>query len=89
MQWIPSKALREAKEYKQELDTYLREMIEERRKGIDLGEERPDLLSSLVKANNAEIKEKSESGFKEETMNLDELSGNLFMFLVAGHETSE
>ena len=107
--WLPLQKLKQAKRYKAELDRYMTEIVDERRKALAQGqdEERRDLLSALVKANDAllleEEKERGAAGSssektgsdtddmmarKSEVMDQDELGGNLFIFLVAGHETS-
>lgn len=52
-------------------------MIEQRR--VDLSEERHDLFTALLKVN--EVSTKDEGKLAEE-----ELLGNIFIFLLAGHE---
>lgn len=106
--WLPLQKLKQAKLYKAELDRYMTEIVDERRKALAQGqdEERRDLLSALVKANDAllleEEKERGAAALgsekmgsdtdsmarKSEVMDQDEIGGNLFIFLVAGHETS-
>ncbi|KAH8834989.1 cytochrome P450 [Flagelloscypha sp. PMI_526] len=65
-----------------ELQRYILEMIEARR-ASEFKEERYDLLSGLLDANEDENKEGD--GVK---LTLEELTGNIFIFLIAGHETS-
>ncbi|TFK26968.1 cytochrome P450 [Coprinopsis marcescibilis] len=61
-----------------ELELYMKEMIEERIKSEKV--ERHDLLSALVDSNISE-----DGG---QVMTEDELMGNIFIFLLAGHETT-
>ncbi|KAF5351015.1 hypothetical protein D9756_008377 [Leucocoprinus leucothites] len=58
-----------------ELRTFMTEMIEDRMKSEKV--ERDDLLSSLLDASN-----------DGEGLSTDELIGNIFIFLIAGHETT-
>ena len=91
MSWLPLQKFNEAKVYKAELDSWMSEIVRERRTALSNGEEKKDLLSALVKANDAlrdaEAKDAT-IGVKSEVMDEDELIGNLFIFLIAGHETS-
>jgi len=92
LKWLPVKKLDQAKLYKSELDSYMHEMVHNRRKELSLGEEQKDLLSTLVKAS-AALKLEAEasdtaSAAKVEAMDDEELIGNMFIFLLAGHETS-
>ncbi|KAK7457059.1 hypothetical protein VKT23_010361 [Stygiomarasmius scandens] len=64
-----------------ELDQYMMEMIANRR-NAEKKEERYDLFSSLLDAND----EESPDG--EAKLTERELIGNIFIFLVAGHETT-
>ncbi|KAI3614982.1 cytochrome p450 [Moniliophthora roreri] len=63
-----------------ELDQYMTEMIAHRRNTSAEKEERHDLLSSLLGAN--------EDTASEEPLTERELIGNIFIFLLAGHETT-
>ncbi|KAH8834966.1 cytochrome P450 [Flagelloscypha sp. PMI_526] len=65
-----------------ELNLYILDMIKKRR-SAEVKEERYDLLSGLLDANEEESK--SAHGAK---LTLTELIGNIFIFLIAGHETS-
>lgn len=98
--WLPLKKFKQAKELKAELDQWLDEIVQERRKALQMGEEKKDLLYNLVKANDALQAQQAliEKGpyeqavngkIKSEMLDPDELAGNLFIFLIAGHETSE
>ena len=93
LSWLPLHKFTEAKIYKAELDSWMSEIVRERRSSLANGEERKDLLSALVQANDAlRIAEAKEAGIgagtKSEVMDEDELIGNMFIFLIAGHETS-
>ncbi|PCH40910.1 cytochrome P450 [Wolfiporia cocos MD-104 SS10] len=61
-----------------ELERYMFEMIEARR-NAEKREERYDLFSSLLDANSSE---------SEGALTDSELMGNIFVFLIAGHETT-
>ncbi|KAI0346715.1 cytochrome P450 [Trametopsis cervina] len=77
----PTKHIREIRTSFDELEKYLLEMIQERRHA-ETKEERYDLFSSLLDANDAE----SDNG--EQNLTDSELIGNLFIYLLAGHETT-
>ncbi|KAG6903010.1 hypothetical protein C0995_007443 [Termitomyces sp. Mi166 len=62
-----------------ELERYMTEMIQERQAG-EKKETRYDLFSSLLDANDADS--------DEAKLSVSELIGNIFIFLVAGHETT-
>lgn len=91
--WIPFGRIRHVMAIKAELDLWLNEIVEERRKSHMMGEERKDLLYNLVKANELErtasVNIQEDNGLKSNTRILtpQELNGNLFIFLLAGHET--
>ncbi|KAK7453323.1 hypothetical protein VKT23_012002 [Stygiomarasmius scandens] len=77
------------------LTDYLHGLIETRRKeGYDDSvESRADLFSNLLKANEADEDEEFSSGISKPSkpappLNDAELIGNIFVFLLAGHETS-
>ncbi|PPQ80143.1 hypothetical protein CVT25_001442 [Psilocybe cyanescens] len=61
-----------------ELHLYMKKMVRERQN--DEKVERDDLLSSLLAANDHDL--------DGSTLSEDELIGNIFIFLVAGHETT-
>lgn len=94
LDWLPLKPVREMVTAFDELEKYIQSMIKEKR-GALLGEktadnedanadlkfelnERQDLFSKLVKA--------SLSG--EEPLTDEELQGNIYIYLLAGHETT-
>ncbi|KAG1822549.1 cytochrome P450 [Suillus subaureus] len=76
-----TKRFRRARLAFDELHQYLKEMIHERR-GSQY-EDNNDLLSSLLSANDGDNLSKSEVKLSD-----SELIGNIFIFLVAGHETT-
>ncbi|KAI0656897.1 cytochrome P450 [Cubamyces menziesii] len=63
-----------------ELDAYLKEMVQNRR-SAEVKEERHDLFTSLLDANEDETDH-------EAKLTDSELFGNIFIFLVAGYETT-
>ncbi|EIW55340.1 cytochrome P450 [Trametes versicolor FP-101664 SS1] len=63
-----------------ELSRYLDEMVQERRTSTN-NEERYDLFSSLLEANEAQLEGDTKLSDKA-------LLGNVFLFLVAGHDTT-
>ncbi|KAF8070554.1 cytochrome P450 [Lyophyllum atratum] len=73
-----TKRLRDVKLAFEELERYMSEMIRERQHSKN--EQRYDLFSSLLDANDID------SG--EAKLTVSELIGNIFIFLVAGHETT-
>ncbi|KIK42697.1 hypothetical protein CY34DRAFT_83093 [Suillus luteus UH-Slu-Lm8-n1] len=76
-----TKRLRRARLAFDELHQYLKEMIHERQESQQ--EDNHDLLSSLLSANDDENLSKGEVKLSN-----SELIGNIFIFLVAGHETT-
>jgi len=72
---------RKGKQSLKELRSYMTEMIQERRNG-QIKEDRSDLFSALLEDTN-----ESESE-KEEHLTDEEMMGDIFIFLIAGHETS-
>ncbi|KAJ8092148.1 hypothetical protein PM082_023972 [Marasmius tenuissimus] len=86
-EWIPSitESLGRVRVAFLEMKMYMQEIIEQRSGGREGhgGEviERDDLFSNLIKANEG-------FGYAGETLSDDELMGNVFAFLLAGHETS-
>jgi len=63
-----------------ELKQYMLEMVEARRTSSE-AEQRYDLFSGLLNAS-------QDDSDKESALNDDELMGNMFIFLLAGHETT-
>ncbi|KAG2123324.1 cytochrome P450 [Suillus cothurnatus] len=77
-----TKRFRRARLAFDELHRYLTEMIHERQ-GSQHDEDNNDLLSSLLSANDDDNLSKGEVKLSD-----SELIGNIFIFLVAGHETT-
>ena len=82
--WLLPQTLKELQVATDEYKSYLVESIEEERGAAQKGEKTDNLLSTLVRANEAA---KNEDGGKM-VLNNDELYGNLFMFNMAGYETT-
>ncbi|TFK19317.1 614/534 cytochrome P450 [Coprinopsis marcescibilis] len=78
MSWTPR--LRKTKLAFKELGAYMTEMIEERIRSPDVS--RDDLFSNLIVSNSGDDKH----GLGK--LDVKEITGNLFVFLVAGHETT-
>ncbi|TFY53671.1 hypothetical protein EVJ58_g9325 [Rhodofomes roseus] len=76
----PSKRLRDFWQAYVDLENYMRAMID-RRRGSEKKEERYDLFSSLLDAN-------EEEGDGTAKLSDGELMGNIFIYLIAGHETT-
>lgn len=68
-------------EYFNVLEAEMRSMIDQRRAERETGVERQDLLSRLLYANDTEEKE-------SKRLSTEELIGDLFLFMFAGHETA-
>ncbi|KAF9451960.1 cytochrome P450 [Macrolepiota fuliginosa MF-IS2] len=75
---IPHPRLKKIKLATEELRVYMREMIRDRQ--ASEVEDKHDLFSSLIHANKEELEGAS--------LTEEELMGNIFIFLVAGHETT-
>ncbi|KAK4705780.1 7SK snRNA methylphosphate capping enzyme, partial [Phenoliferia sp. Uapishka_3] len=95
---LPIQRLRHVDECYREFGLYIRESIAERRKLASDPREseagRKDLLGALLYASNLE-KDEDGDGVgdntdekKRATLSDDELMGNMYLFLVAGHETT-
>ncbi|KAI0940039.1 hypothetical protein AcV5_001254 [Taiwanofungus camphoratus] len=80
LDWGITKRLKNFNVAYQELERYMEEMIQTR-KGAEKKEERYDLFSSLLDANEDELDGKTK-------LSDSELMGNIFIFLIAGHETT-
>ncbi|KZT71520.1 cytochrome P450 [Daedalea quercina L-15889] len=76
----PTKRLRDFWAAYVDLEKYMQDMIDAR-KGSEKKEERYDLFSSLLDAN-------EEEGDGAAKLSDDELMGNIFIYLIAGHETT-
>nr|BAL05139.1 cytochrome P450 [Phanerodontia chrysosporium] len=75
----PSQYIREVRDAFREMEAYMREMVTENM--LDDTKSRRDLFSSLVHAG-------QDSPGQEALLTDAELLGNVFMFLLAGHETA-
>ncbi|OBZ67576.1 hypothetical protein A0H81_12405 [Grifola frondosa] len=80
LNWGPTETIRRFKLAYDNLERYMAEMVQAR-KTAEKKEERYDLFSSLLDAN----EEESEGQMK---LSDSELIGNIFIFLIAGHETT-
>lgn len=100
LEHLPLAHFRRAREVKAELTQWINEIVDQRREALRLGEERKDLLFNLIKANDElqaqqqDLLEKenidhTNGKAKSEAMDPRELAGNIFVFFLAGHETSE
>lgn len=85
MNYSPVKAHRKAGEAYKELDLYLKEMVQEKRKEIeDHTSQGGDLISALIHAKESEEKSaKGRPGLTEQ-----EIIGNTFMLVFTGHATT-
>lgn len=81
-EWAPTEKIREARDGFAEFRSYLVEMINDRKSSRGKDDGRRDLLSNLLTAN----EEFSEGG--EQRLGEAELIGDMFVFYLAGHETS-
>ncbi|OSX59381.1 hypothetical protein POSPLADRAFT_1059568 [Postia placenta MAD-698-R-SB12] len=80
VEWAPIPRIRAFRTAYTELERYMIEMIEERR-GSEKKEQRYDLFTSLLDAN-----EEESDGITK--LSDSEVMGNIFVFLIAGHETT-
>ncbi|OBZ67577.1 hypothetical protein A0H81_12404 [Grifola frondosa] len=80
LNWGPTETIRHFKLAYDNLERYMVEMVQARKTG-EKKEERYDLFSNLLDAN----EEESEGQAK---LSDGELIGNIFIFLIAGHETT-
>ena len=80
---LPVKYLRDTEEGYEEFGRYMHELLDRER---NLGKESDgrNLLSALVKHSAAEAGDGTEQGFLDD----QEIIGNTFIFLIAGHETT-
>jgi cytochrome P450 len=76
---LPIKPLRAAAEGYHEFGRYMSDLVE-REKGLGNGKDRHNLLSNLVRHS-------SEQG-NERVLTDEEIIGNTFIFLIAGHEST-
>ncbi|KAG9013346.1 hypothetical protein FRB93_000869 [Tulasnella sp. JGI-2019a] len=77
--WLGAKP-KQALQTFSELNGYMHEMIDERR-ALGITDNEKDLLSNLIRASDADDGEGAPLSFREVT-------GNMFVFMIAGHETS-
>jgi cytochrome P450 len=85
------KAMQKLKVATKEFKLYMEEKVEEERKLIDHGEDdRQNLGTALVRANEKEKAEGAHdgNGIRRGVLTDSELYGNLFIFMLAGHETT-
>lgn len=66
-----------------EFRVYMSEMIEERQNAPGDGSRRADLFTNLINGTSLDTEEKEDNQLLK-----DELMGNIFIFLLAGHETT-
>ncbi|KEQ75116.1 putative TPA: cytochrome P450 oxidoreductase [Aureobasidium namibiae CBS 147.97] len=95
LRWSP---LKKANDAHVELDKYLREMIRNERARIAVGRSadtervaaRGNLLTSLLEASHSEARSsnKGPDGVQKRAFTEDEVMGNLFIYLLAGYETT-
>jgi cytochrome P450 len=82
--WLLPKSLKELQVATKDFKKYLVERVAEERESAEKGEIKDNLMSTLVRANEAA---KNEDGARM-VLSDDELYGNLFIFNVAGYETT-
>ncbi|KAF7318973.1 hypothetical protein HMN09_00233300 [Mycena chlorophos] len=81
MYHLPIPKLRRLRTAREKMMSFMREQIAERKAEVTSGNElRPDAFTMLVKANQDEEEKNS--------LDEDELIGNVFLFMFAGHETT-
>lgn len=89
--FLQNKKLRKIKESMVELEEYFREAVEEQQ-GTSLAASAAtkgaDLVSALIHANEAAKYEEKMTGGRSMHLSNDELYGNLFVFNLAGYETT-
>ncbi|KAJ4787720.1 Cytochrome P450 [Rhynchospora pubera] len=85
LSYLPTKKNKRIKEINQEVETILRQMIEQREKAILKGENTSnDLLGILLQSN---IRESQEGGTKN-AMTTEDVIDECKLFYIAGHETT-
>ena len=82
--WLLPKSLKELQVATKDFKKYLAERVADERKSAEKGEIKDNLMSMLVRANEAA---KNEDGARM-VLSDDELYGNLFIFNLAGYETT-
>ena len=72
-----------------EFQTYMEEMLSNQRAGVGEREtESPNLMSALVRASEEARRTQDESGSRHLGLSDEEIFGNIFMFNLAGHEST-
>ena len=72
-----------------EFQTYMEEMLSNQRAGVEVNEhESPNLMSALVRASEEARRAQNDSDPRRLGLSDDEIFGNIFMFNLAGHETT-
>lgn len=91
----PFKGIQEANESFVEWGKYMREMYERKKSDVKAGEVREgiDLMGALVNgagitADSSESGDVKKSGTSKQMLSDDEILGNAFVFILAGHETA-
>ena len=86
--WLPKK-LRALGVAAKEFQTYMEEMLSYQRAGVEEREnESPNLMSALVRASEEAQKTEDESGSRRVGLSDDEIFGNIFIYNLAGHEST-
>jgi cytochrome P450 len=82
--WATPKKWMEMKNALKEVEIFMRKMVEDERKGLnEKSSERDNLMSALLRASDNEVLGKGKIGLNDE-----EIIGNLFIYNVAGHDTT-
>lgn len=82
--WAVPKQITEMKGVLEVVETFLRKMVEDERAGLhEKSQERDNLMSALLRASDVEASGKGKLGLTDE-----EIVGNLFIYNLAGHDTT-
>ncbi|KAE9365155.1 cytochrome P450 [Stipitochalara longipes BDJ] len=82
--WATPKKWLEMKNALEEVGTFFHKMVEDERAGLnEKSPERDNLMSALLRASDNEAMGKGKIGLSD-----DEIAGNLFIYNVAGHDTT-
>jgi len=82
--WATPKKWLEMKNALDEVGTFIRQMVKDERAGLnEKSAERDNLMSALLRASDNEAMGKEKIGLSD-----DEIYGNLFIYNVAGHDTT-
>jgi cytochrome P450 len=82
--WATPKKWMEMKNALKEVETFMRKMVEDEREGLnEKSSERDNLMSALLRASDNEVLGQGKLGLNDE-----EIIGNLFVYNVAGHDTT-